>query len=145
MKLKRLLILTLTFTFLVSTTGLPVTYHICQMMQEKSLSECQMCTTDEEVIPSSCCDEATTDFTVTIISANPVCCQSEFVYNKVEDEFVCSKSESNFFSSNEVLLQPIVLIHYSIDSSIFEKFYSDTSPPFLINSDLHITNSVLLI
>lgn len=144
MKLKRILILTVTLTFLVSTTGMPVTYHLCQMMQEKSLSECQMCAMDEEKIQTSCCNEETTDNAVTITSENPVCCQSEFVYNKVEDEFV-NQSSVNFFSSSEILFQPIVLVTNTFDFSPEISFYSDSSPPFLINHELHITNSVLLI
>lgn len=144
MKLKRILILTITLTFLVSTTGLPVTYHLCQMMQEKSLSECQMCAMDEEEVQTSCCYEETTDYMVTITSETPVCCQSEFVYNKVEDEFVNNKSEVNF-NSSVILYQAIELIPHVFDFSLEASFYSDSSPPFLTNSEIHIFNSVFLI
>lgn len=144
MKLKRILILTVTLTFLISTTGLPVTYHLCKMMQEKSLSECQICAIDEEKIQTSCCNEETTDNAVTITSENPVCCQSEFVYNKVEDEFVNDKSEVNF-NSSVILYQAIELIPYVFDFSSEASFYSDSSPPFLTKSEIYIVNSVFLI
>jgi len=142
---KRILILTLTLLFLVSTTGLSVTYHLCKMMETKPLSECDVCVNEIEEIVSSCCSRGTIENKVTIASENAVCCQEEFVYNKVEDEFVNNKSDVNFFASSEILFQPIVLIPYTFDFSSDESFYCDSSPPFLINPELHITNSVFLI
>jgi hypothetical protein len=115
------------------------------MMEEKSLSECEVCKIEMEKVETSCCSEKTTEYPVKISSENPFCCQEEFVYNKVDDEFVNNKTEVNFFSSSENLLQSIILISPSFDFSIEESFYCDSSPPFLINSELHITNSVLLI
>lgn len=145
MKLSRIFILTLTFVFLVSTTGLPVSYHLCKMMKKKSISECEICKAEMKKSEMSCCAENIDINEVKLISENPVCCQTQFVYNKVEDEFVNNKTDVNFFSSSEILFQPIVLIPNTIDLSLIESFYYDTSPPFLINPELHITNSVLLI
>jgi hypothetical protein len=142
---KKIFILTLTVLFLVSTTGLPVSYHLCKMMQEKSLSECEVCKAEIEKIEPSCCGKETSQYPVKISSENPVCCQEEFVYNKVDDEFVNNKTEVNFFSSSENLFQSIIIISPSFDFSIEESFYCDSSPPFLINPEIHITNSVLLI
>ena len=141
---KKILILTLSLLFLVSTTGLPVTYHLCQMMQEKSLNECEMCAIAEEEVVTSCCAEEVFDYPVSISSDNPVCCQSEFVYNKVEDQFVNNKSEENFYSLYN-LVQPFALISSQSEFYPVESFYTDSSPPFLIDSEIHITNSALLI
>lgn len=145
MKLKRLLILALTFAFLVSTTGLPVSYHLCQMMQQKSLSECEMCKSEMEKSETKCCNEKAFDNSPVIKSEKSTCCQDEFVYNKVEDDFVSSKSGVNNFSFSENLTQLAPTTFCPIDFLVEESFYCDSSPPFLINSDLHITNSVLLI
>jgi hypothetical protein len=142
---KKLFILTLTFFFLVSTTGLPVSYHLCKMMETKSLSECEICKAEMEKINPSCCADETMEFSVTISSDISACCQDEFVYNKVEDEFVNNKTDVNFFTSSEILYQPIVLISNTIDFSSEASFYCDSSPPFLINSELYISNSILLI
>lgn len=142
---QKIFILTLTFVFLVSTTGLPVTYHLCKMMEEKSVSECGMCKIEMQKLNSSCCSENFSDYSVIIKSEKSACCQDEFVYKKVEDEFVNNKSNVNIFSSSEIFFQQIVLIPFNIDFSLSESFYCDSSPPFLINSELHITNSVLLI
>lgn len=142
---KRISILALAILFLVSTTGLPVYYHFCKMMEQKSLSECGMCKSEIEKIETSCCSEKVSDNSVIIKSEKAACCQEELVYNKVEDEFIYNKSDVNFFSSFENLFQPIILISPSSDFSLEESFYCDSSPPFLINPELHITNSVLLI
>ena len=142
---KRLIILTLTFFFLVSTTGLPVSYHLCKMMETKSLSECDICVNEMEEIVSSCCSRGTFENKVTIASENAVCCQEEFVYNKVEDEFIYNKSDATYFSSSINLVQLIILISQSFDIFIQGSFFCDSSPPFLINPELYISNSVLLI
>ena len=142
---KKIFILTLTIVFLVSTTGLPVTYHLCKMMEKKSISECEMCKIEMQKFESSCCSKDNSDNSVIIKSEKSTCCQDEFVYKKVEDEFVNNKTDINFISSSEILFQPIVLISHTFDFSIEESFYNDSSPPFLINPELHITNSVLLI
>lgn len=142
---KRILILTLTLLFLVSTTGLSVTYHLCQMMDQKSLIECQMCNVETELVEPSCCAEEIMDYRTTISLNNPLCCQSEFVYNRIEDEFIFHKFELNSFTSSEISFQTVILIPDSIDLEPNVSFYCDSSPPFLINPELNITNSVFLI
>ena len=142
---KRNSILTLSLLFLVSTTGLPVSYHLCQMMEQKSLTECEVCKAEMEKIEPSCCSNQTEESSLTISSENPVCCQDEFVYNKVEDEFVINKSDVNSFSSTQNLFQSVTLIPSATSFSIEASFYCDSSPPFLINPELCISNSVLLI
>ena len=142
---KRIFILILVLSFLVSTTGLPITYHLCKMMETKSLSECDVCINEMEEIAFSCCSGRTFENKVTIASENTACCEDEFVYNKVDDEFVNIKTDVNYFTSSEILLQLIVLIPHTFDFSLEVFFYCDTSPPLLINSELYIANSVLLI
>jgi hypothetical protein len=138
-------ILSLMVLFFVATTGLPAFIHYCEMMQQKSLSECEMCSTKVEKVVTSCCAEELFNYPVSISSDKPVCCQSKFVFNKVEDEFIYNKSDVTFFSSIEKLIQPITLVSPLLDFSLQESLYCDSSPPFLISPDLNITNSVLLI
>lgn len=142
---KRISILTFTLLFLVSTTGLPIYSHYCEMMEQKSLSECEVCVIEMQKVETSCCDKDTVQEPITISSENPVCCQDEFVYNKIENEFLYNKSEINFFLSSENSVQPLTLIPPTFEFSSEESFYSDSSPPFLINPEIHITNSVFLI
>jgi hypothetical protein len=114
-------------------------------MEKKSISECEMCKIEMQKFESSCCSENVSDNSVIIKSEKSACCQEEFVYNKVKDEFVNNKTDANFFSSSEILFQLILLIPHTFDFSLEGSFYNGSSPPFLINPDLHITNSVLLI
>lgn len=93
MKLKRIFILTLTFIFLVSTTGLPVFYHYCEMMGKKSLTECEMCKMEtEEVEQTSCCSETIPESKLQLTDAKSKCCVDEFDYKKIEDNFAQSNS-----------------------------------------------------
>ena len=138
-------IISLIILFFVSTTGLPVFSHYCEMMGKRSLSECEACKTEIEKIETSCCSNQTPEYPVTISSDQPVCCQDAFVYNKVEDQFIFNKSDVSYLSASENFVQPITLIPPSIDYILVESFYCDSSPPFLINPDLNITNSTFLI
>jgi hypothetical protein len=141
---KRIFILSFAMLFLVSTTGLPVYYQYCEMMQKKSLNECEVCAEEKEEL-FSCCSKEVSENTIKFSSDRPICCQEEFVYNKIEDEFVNNKTDVNYFSSIEILFQSTVLIPHTFDFSLEGSFYCDSSPPFLINPELYISNSILLI
>lgn len=145
MMIRKTQILSLIILFFIATTGMPAFFHYCEMMQQTSLSECNICKAEMEKIKPSCCAEENTEYPITISFDNPVCCQDEFVLNKVEDEFIINKADVNSVSSTENFLQQITLIPPSIDFSLQESLYCDSSPPFLINPEIHITNSVLLI
>ena len=138
-------IVSLILLFFISTTGLPAYYHYCEMMGKRSLSECEACKAKIEKIESSCCSNETPEYPVTISSDQPVCCQDAFVYNKVEDQFLFNKSEINYFISTQILFHSVSLITPSVDFLLENSFYCDSSPPFLINPELNISNSVLLI
>ena len=144
MKLKRILILTLTFIFLVSTVGLPVTYHLCQMMQKTTVTACGMCENKMESSDTNCSSEKINDNFLVIKSEKSSCCSEEFVFNKVDDEFVFTKSNVDNYSASEIIIQPI-FISLSSDNLVEASYYNDSSPPFLINPDLYLTNSTLLI
>ena len=139
---KRILISTLTLLFLVSTTGLPVTINLCKMVETENVNECMM---HRKPVESHCCTKANAEYPVTVSFHNYNCCESEFVFNKVEDEFLYNKTDVNFFSTLEHVIQPVSVIPQKVDYSFNESFFCDSSPPFLINPELHITNSLLLI
>ncbi len=129
---------------MISTTGLPVTYHFCSMLQEKSLDECNVCMSEENPENYSCCALENEISNVIIKSEYSACCQVEFSFNKVEDSFVTLKTElKNIQNFDYIFLQENILSTKSNFSNIKE--YNDTSPPFLITTDLYLNNSVLLI
>jgi hypothetical protein len=96
-------------------------------------------------IETKCCNEEAFDNSIVIKSEKSTCCHEEFVYSKVKDEFVSNKTSVNYFSTSENLTQPLQLTSYAIDISLEESFYCDSSPPFLVDPELYITNSILLI
>jgi hypothetical protein len=82
---------------------------------------------------------------VTITSENSDCCKTEFSYNKIDDDFVVVKTELKSFNTFEYTFYVLSFIKQNNFNSQPEIIYSDSSPPFLSNSDIYISNSVLLI
>ena len=142
---KRISISILTLLFLVSTTGLPVSYHLCKMMEQRSLNECEVCKAKIEKIEPSCCSEEISQHSVLIKSQNPVCCQDEFVYNKIEDEFLNTKTEAKNFVTIDHL---IITNEYPADFAhnlLTQKYLTSSSPPTILTNDIYLNNSVFLI
>ena len=134
---RKILILTFTFSFLVSTTGLPLTLHLCQMSDSEDVCEHIM------VKKTTCCEEGQ-DNAVTLSKGNQNCCSTELVNHKVDDEFLSFKTQTtnspvfNFFYPT-INQQDIFL---SLNSKLF---FSDSSPPFLSNNHIYLNISLLLI
>jgi hypothetical protein len=139
---KKILISTLTLLFLVATTGLSTTISFCKLAGAQDKDNCTM---HHKLVSSGCCADETSESPRIVSFENPGCCEIEFVYNKIKDDFVFNKPNVNIFTSSENFLQPVTLTTIPTDFSSDELFYCDSSPPFLINPELHITNSVLLI
>lgn len=90
MRKKRFLIVGLVLLFLVSTTGMPITYHLCEMMGEKALEECEVCMIEMQEVETSCCDEKVSDNLVQLSPLETTCCIESFEFNKIEDNFSLS-------------------------------------------------------
>lgn len=131
--------------FLFSIIGVPISLHYCEMMNQKSVSSCDICADEMTKVISSCCEDEQNNYRETISSPDSNCCQNEFVYNKIDDEFLINKSDINLFSLLENVIQQVVLTPAAQLVELTHSFYNDSSPPFLINPELYITNSVLLI
>jgi hypothetical protein len=122
MKLKRLIILNLTFTFLVSTTGMPIWLHYCEMLGKKSLSECQACAKEKEETVS-CCSMEESDFEIQLKAEKSNCCFDEFDYKKIEDDFFPT------ITSNLIPIASVITeLHLtSLDSQSENKFSEQTN------------------
>lgn len=143
---KRIIISILSFVFLISTTGLPVSYYYCKMMQEKLKDECKIYQTEVQVSLTSCCSEEINDRSISISSPNSVYCKDEFIYNKIEDNFLSNKSEGKIYFELDKSFHRVSLLSHIIDLPSKKSFYYfDSSPPFLIDSDIYITNLSLII
>jgi hypothetical protein len=125
---KRIAILSLVFLFLVSTTGLPVTYHLCEMMGEKSLDECEMCAVEVEKVESSCCSEEDSDNLIQLSTLETTCCFESFELNKIEDDF--SLSVNTILILSNVVIATIDQDNISLtEDKLFTQQTSYNLPP----------------
>ena len=114
---KRIFILTLTFLFLVSTTGLPIYSHYCEMMGKKSMTECKMCETEVvEVVETSWCSEIDPEYQLKFSDAH--CCIDNFDYKKIEDNFFQTLT-TNLLPINSVIIEEHLT---SLDSQSENKY-----------------------
>jgi hypothetical protein len=81
---KKISILTLSLLFLVSTTGMPIWSHYCEMIGKKSFTECEACVVE---IETSCCSDELLNDQLKFTTNNSKCCIDEFDYKKIEDDF----------------------------------------------------------
>jgi len=115
------------------------------MMQQKSISSCEICADEMANATLSCCEDEQNNYSEIISSSNSNCCQTEFVFNKIEDEFLINKADLNLFLSLENVVHHVSITPAAERVELAHTFYTDSSPPFLINPEIHITNSALLI
>jgi hypothetical protein len=119
---KKISILTLTILFVVSTTGMPIWSHYCEMMGKKSLSECQACAEEKEET-FSCCSMEESDFEIQLKAKESNCCIDEFDYKKIEDNFFQSIT-SNLIPITSVITE----LHLStLDLQKENKFAQQTN------------------
>lgn len=142
---RKIITYTLLSLFLFSIIGVPISLHYCEMMQQKSISSCVICADEMSNVKSSCCEDEQNNYRETISAPNPNCCQNEFVYNKIDDEYLLNKTELNIITVLESVLH--IADSFQIVEPLYtqQTLYSDSSPPFLINPDIHISNLALLI
>jgi len=119
---KKISILILTILFVVSTTGMPIWSHYCEMMGKKSLSECQACAEEKEET-FSCCSMEESDFEIQLKAKESNCCIDEFDYKKIEDNFFQSIT-SNLIPMTSVITE----LHLStLDFQKENKFEQQTN------------------
>ncbi len=140
---KKLVILFI-FTFFLSTTGVPISLHYCQMQGSLSLSDCGMCSSAEVEEEPSCC-ETEDSYPIQLKSdIQNNCCELKVIDSSVKENFLLIKQEIRtdktdlFFTifNNETFQKLNVVSAYSS--------FCDSSPP-LIRTDIYLQNSVFLI
>ncbi|MCL6493632.1 MAG: hypothetical protein K6T54_02505 [Ignavibacterium sp.] len=149
MKKKKIKIFSLVILILLATTGVPLSYHLCDAMGKVSSDECEIvcnnCNQQVEEIVSCCSIDEEIAGSVFISSSKSNCCEDEFVFNKLDDEFIFNKSESSNTSFTKNIFTP-----NSLETNFNNFFYkgifsADNSPPLKSKVDIHLYNSVLLI
>jgi hypothetical protein len=139
---KRIYILTLTFLFVVSTTGMPIIIHYCSMMNTASLQTCEMHT--KEINKSSCCESETQTSEIAdsyFSKSLNECCKDVTVDHSVKDTFVSSKTDFNF----SLHIDAIVTSEFVLTPNYQTDVEADTSPPRISSNKIYLTNSILLI
>ncbi len=140
--IRKFYISTLLCIFLVSTTGLPLTLHICSMNGLVSTESCKTHKVMEE--EHSCCskdDESPVKITLNEFDG---CCQFKVIERNVTDQFVPVSSDISQITHLKILLSvsdivyntPLVLAQYN---------YTSGSPPPLSDNHIYLDNSILLI
>jgi hypothetical protein len=142
---RKISIITLILLFFASTTGLPLTLHICKMMEMEKMAECSMCESSEAEIQIPCCSDEMENEINVITDFNDPCCELSLIDNKLSDKFFFSKPNLK----EEFSLVSILVVdnydnqnNFSISSS--NRFISE-SPPGLLTNHLYLNLSVLLI
>jgi len=138
---RKISILTLAFLFFAATSGMPITLHICKMMDMTSSEVCEM--HKAKVVKHSCCDEES-DYPVKLTSQNLPCCETEFVYNKVNDDFLFFNSETANVQLFAISFAEVTNWHDVLFDLNSNSFYTDTSPP-LNSNPIYLNISQLLI
>lgn len=133
---KKLSIALLTFLFLVSTTGMPIWSHYCEMMGKKSLTECGDCKIEEVEIASCCSEEALTD-QLKFKSENSSCCFDEFDYKKIEDNFSQSSNTVVIFLSLIIADNNLTTIQSEAEKKYSQQTNYDLPPPKFGKQLLH--------
>jgi len=140
---KKLIIL-LTVAFFLSTVGVPISWHFCNVTETASLSMCELCAADKMEKSMPCCENEENEFPVQIKSENTnQCCDTKIIDKSISDNFIPLKLELNPEKSSSVVYmtdlisRQLILNHQIINRT--------ASPPSAQHNDLYLQNSVLLI
>lgn len=143
MNRKKYIIFFFTLVFGLSSTGLPLSVHYCEMMNSVSSEECSMCV--EVIKPEvySCCSMEIPGLKL-IDQKNGGCCETKIVDASVKDKYIYTKVDKKE-ELNSIILLPQLNHSICFSDSKEVIFYLDTSPPHLISNNLYIANSIFLI
>lgn len=125
--------------FVLSTIGIPVSLHYCEMMDLVSLQSCGMCDTKA----STCCDENSQ--TLNINSPGDVSCCSNRIIASSSNEKYLSAAYENQKTEVKSFVFIIPKQQYITEELSSKTFNSDISPPANRSNSLYLNNSILLI
>lgn len=142
--MKKLIITSLAFLFFLSTTGLPVSLHFCQMKNLTTFSDCEVCSSEKLEDEPACCSEET-DFPEQIRSDNSNhCCETKIIESSVKDDYLSAASYliHDFSSLLPAFQIDIVFPDFNSCKTYFH--FNDSSPPFSTNN-IYLINASFLI
>ncbi len=136
--IRKILISTIVLVFFVSTTGLPLTIHLCSMSKTE-MATCKMhskCMHCENVEHSK--------YSGSKIGKDD-CCKTEFKYEAIGDKFLQINSQKDFQVQNFIAHLVLNLTEQTNQREVNYDLFTGTSPPQLIDNHLYLNNSILLI
>ena len=140
---KKLIILFI-FTFLLSTTGLPISLHYCQMQGSMSLSDCEMCLTGESQEETSCCEKEDNYPIQLKNDTNDNCCELKVIDSSVKENFLPNKNELRIDKTLFTLSLSATDLLQTSDYNKSNQNFCESSPPIQKN-DIYLKISSLLI
>ncbi len=140
----KFLISLLNLSILISTMGLSLTYHFCELMGVTISDNCKICENIEHNDSNCCEEESDVPNNLYITSYDPTCCHTEIVEIRVEDQFLVNKFE---LENLQKFFHQVVLDRISNDSftATTKQYQIGLSPPLLNQTDLNILHSTFLI
>jgi len=143
--IRKIYILSFVLTFFISTTGLPLTLHICKMMEMENITECSMCETSKVEVKIPCCSENMEEEKSVITDFNNPCCELTIIDNKLSDKFFFSKHNTKEeFSLVSILVEDNYDNQNNFSFSTSNKLINEF-PPGLFTNHLYLVLSVLII
>ncbi len=139
---RKLFILTLLGTFLFSTTGFPISLHICSVNGLSSASACKM--HKQVKAKHNCCSkEEENPVKITLNEFNG-CCQFKVVDHNITDQLISAGNDINVKSGVKTLVTGIFTSYQPPAFSDAFGFCSNSSPPAAGNH-IYLNISVLII
>ncbi len=128
--MKKFYIVSLVISFMLSTTGLTFTQHICKMIEEASAEECNMCTDlpIQETMP--CCEDENLTGVIITTGNFSDCCDTQVIDNKVEDEFSLSGNTKLITSIFVISISPSILESEKEGTNFQQNKYNLPPPKF---------------
>jgi hypothetical protein len=143
--IRKIYILSFIVTFFISTTGLPLTLHICKMMEMEKMNECSICNSSKDKIQMPCCSEEMQTERNAITDSKAPCCELTIVDKKLSDKFFFSQNNSK----EEFRLLTVLIENGNFNQNSFSLYTSNKfvngSPPGLLTNHRYLNLSVLLI
>ena len=135
---KRIFILTLTFFFFASTTGLPIVLHYCAMMESVSSEVCEM---HKKRITETCCCEKE-DNGIHFTKESNSNCSTKVFEPSVKDNFDVLKTEIKNHLTIIFVLPGLTSNINNVNNTIS----NSVSPPLLAKgNNIFLFNSTFLI
>jgi fibronectin type 3 domain-containing protein len=123
--------------FILSSTGLPLSLHLCKMMESVSVESCQMCSVR---ITETCCSS---EYEVNFNSGTTSCCDTKIAAEPLEDDYVTVKV--NLDNVTDYFVTYISLTELNSDNNYHSDIFYGESPPGKYGHEIYLLNSTFLI